>query len=281
MKSILVPLKVSDDADCGLTAALTVARRFDSYLEGLVVEPVFPVPVGDMIAAIPVNDAQFVEEWQNQAKTARSRFDTVMKQAGLPAVQPASPQKGPWAGWQELKGFESTVVGEYGRLFDLIVIGQASEDDRGEVTETCEAALFEGGRPVLLAPREPVTTIGDTVVISWNGSTETARTIGLGMPFIDAAKAVYVLTVEGATVAGPTGEQVADYLSRRGVAAKAVTAQPADRSAGEAILEEAAALGADLLFKGAYTHSRLRAMVFGGPTKHILSHAELPVVMAH
>jgi len=281
MKSILVPLKVNDDGDSGLAAALTVARRFDSYVEGLVVEPAFPVPVGDMIAAIPVDDTQFIEDWRAKAQTARGRFDTAMKQAGIPAAQPAPPKKGSWAGWQETKGFEGAVVGEYGRLFDLIVIGQASEDNRGEVTETCEAALFESGRPMLLAPRDPVKTLGDTVVISWNGSTETARTIGLGMPFIDGAKTVFVLTVEGATVAGPTGEQVADYLSRRDVAASAVTAQPGERSAGEAILEEAAALGADLLFKGAYTHSRLRAMVFGGPTKHILSHANLPVIMAH
>jgi nucleotide-binding universal stress UspA family protein len=33
--------------------------------------------------------------------------------------------------------------------------------------------------------------------------------------------------------------------------------------------------------KGAYTQSRLRQMIFGGPTQHILEHAELPVLMAH
>ena len=269
MKSILVPLKVTDDSDSALATAITVARRFDSYIEGFVVEPVFQMAVGDVVAAMPVTDAQFLEDWRERADAAHARFDKMMKRAGIPA------------GWQQLKGPESMFVGEYGRLFDLIVIRRAGEDDRSEVAETCQAALFESGRPVLLAPRDPVAALGDTIVISWNGSTETARTIGLGMPFIDAAKTVHVLTVEGATVAGPSGEQIADYLSRRGLTAKAVTAQPGNRSAGEAILEEAAALGADLLFKGAYTHSRLRQLVFGGPTKHILNHAELPVVMAH
>ena len=51
--------------------------------------------------------------------------------------------------------------------------------------------------------------------------------------------------------------------------------------AGELILAEAAALGADLLIKGAYTQSRLRQMIFGGATSHILSAAELPVFFAH
>jgi nucleotide-binding universal stress UspA family protein len=101
------------------------------------------------------------------------------------------------------------------------------------------------------------------------------------MPFIAAAEKVVVLTVEGGTVPGPSGEEVAAHLARHGVAVSAVTAPASGRTAGEAILEEAASLGADLLFKGAYTHSRLRQMVFGGATRHILEAAELPVLMAH
>ena len=281
MKSILVPLRASEDIDGVLAHAVMVARRFDSYVEGLVVEPVFQMVVGEAMAAVPSYDVRLLEDWRARTKLARAKFDRIMKQAGIKAGKSGAPKKGPSAGWQELKGGEGKVVGEYGRVFDLIVIGRAPEDDIDDVTETCEAALFDSGRPVLLAPRDPVKALGATVVISWNGSTETARTIGLGMPFIEGAKTVFVLTMEGVTVPGPSGEQVAGYLSRRGVTAKAVTTQPADRSSGAAILEEAAALGADLLFKGAYTHSRLRQMVFGGPTRHILSHADLPVLMAH
>ena len=36
-----------------------------------------------------------------------------------------------------------------------------------------------------------------------------------------------------------------------------------------------------LLVKGAFTQSRLRQMIFGGTTSHILANAELPVLMAH
>jgi nucleotide-binding universal stress UspA family protein len=35
------------------------------------------------------------------------------------------------------------------------------------------------------------------------------------------------------------------------------------------------------LVKGAFTRSRLRQLVFGGATSHIMAHAELPVLMAH
>ena len=74
---------------------------------------------------------------------------------------------------------------------------------------TVEAALFDSGRPVLIVP--PLTSepaaLGDTVVISWNGSTETARAVSFAMPFLIRARQVVVLTVEGATVEGPSGER--------------------------------------------------------------------------
>jgi len=53
------------------------------------------------------------------------------------------------------------------------------------------------------------------------------------------------------------------------------------RNDGEVILARAQALGADMLIKGAYTQSRLRQMIFGGATAHILAHATIPVLMAN
>jgi len=47
------------------------------------------------------------------------------------------------------------------------------------------------------------------------------------------------------------------------------------------ILTRARELGCDLLIKGAYTQSRIRQMIFGGTTRHILANAQLPVLMAH
>src|SRR5690606_6216664 len=136
-------------------------------------------------------------------------------------------------------------------------------------------------RAVLIAPPHPAESVGDTVVISWNASTETARTIGLAMPFLLQAKTVLVLTVEGGTVPGPTGNQVANHLSRHGIPATARVVRPQGRSIGETVLEEAEGLGCDLLIKGAYTTSRLRQMIFGGQTQHIINNARIPVLMAH
>src|ERR1700685_2820483 len=101
------------------------------------------------------------------------------------------------------------------------------------------------------------------------------------MPLLRLADRVTICTVEGATVAGPTGEQMARALKLNGIVAETITLKPAKRGAGETILTKAGELGCDLIIKGAYTQSRLRQMIFGGTTRHILANAKLPVLMAH
>ena len=95
------------------------------------------------------------------------------------------------------------------------------------------------------------------------------------------AEQVTVLTVEGGTTPGPAGEEGALHLIRNGVPATAVTVAPGPRTTGEAILDYAKSRGCDLLVKGAYAQSRLRQIMFGGATRHILANAILPVLMAH
>ena len=53
------------------------------------------------------------------------------------------------------------------------------------------------------------------------------------------------------------------------------------RNTGAVILETAQSLGCDLLIKGAYTQSRLRQMIFGGATQHVLANAAMPVLLAN
>jgi nucleotide-binding universal stress UspA family protein len=123
--------------------------------------------------------------------------------------------------------------------------------------------------------------MGRSVLIAWNGSTETARAVSLAMPLLLKAQKVTVLTVEGGTVPGPAGEHIARTLRINGIPAQALDVEDEGRPVGEAILVNAKDIGADLLVKGAYTQSRLRQMIFGGPTRYLLEHSDLPMLMAH
>jgi nucleotide-binding universal stress UspA family protein len=184
-------------------------------------------------------------------------------------------------GWLDDAPDGDIFVGSYGRVFDVIVLGRpvAGRAARPAMA-TVEAGLFEAGKAVLIAPPIPPQRMGDNILIAWNCSTEQAKTTALAMPLLQKAKRVVVLTVQGGTVPGPTGEQLASYLARNGVRAEPVTVSPLGKSTGEAILSYAASMDCDLLVKGAYTQSRLRQMIFGGATRHILANATLPVLMA-
>ena len=122
---------------------------------------------------------------------------------------------------------------------------------------------------------------GVAIVIAWNNSTETARTVAFAMPLLARASSVTIVAVRGWGVPGPSADELCRHLVRNGIAATARTIEPDHRSPGEVVLDECAAAGADLLVKGAYTQSRLRQLIFGGATRHIMMHAKIPVILAH
>jgi nucleotide-binding universal stress UspA family protein len=277
MKTLLVPVEQHNFIRSVLDAALLVATRLGSHVEGLALGPDIP----DVVAFdVPVGWTILSEKEQRELVERSKRiFEEFMLSCDVPGGSEAP--DGVSCGWLGDQLFGDSYIGSFGRVFDLIVLGRPDRGDEPPRLATLEAALFEGGRPVLMVPPRTPAAIGETIVIAWNGSTETARTVALGMPILTKAGRVIVLTLEGWGTEEPSGAELALRLRRNGVKAEAAARRLDTRSPGEAILEDAAAFHADLLVKGAYTQSRLRQMIFGGATSHILSHAELPVLMAH
>jgi nucleotide-binding universal stress UspA family protein len=278
MKTILVPTEQNSVMGSALQTALLLARKFDSYIEGFALRfAVTDAVAMDVASTIPL--ATFERESQEAAKEARQQFETFMQEHGVP--RSSGNKTGLSFAWLEDALEGDYFVGSYGRVFDVTVLGRPGSDPHGPHMSTLEASLFESGRPCLIAPPLPPSTMGDNVLVAWNCSTEQARATAFAIPLLQRAHRVTVLTVEGATVPGPTGEQIARYLQLNGIAATAVTRRTQGQSAGETILTYAASLGCDLIVKGAYTQSRLRQMIFGGTTRHILAKAGLPVFTAH
>jgi len=278
MKAILVPTEKSDLMNATLETALLMARRFDSYVEGFALR----AAISDFVAAdLIVADAWAVAETRDAelAKEARTTFETFMNARGVPAS--AQTPAALSYGWTESDAARDAFVGSYGRVFDLIVFGRPGSYPAGSSMAAVEAALFESGRPILIAPPTPRQTIGENIIIAWNRSTETARVTAFAMPLLHKARKVTVLTVSGGMVPGPEAADLARYLQLNGIAAEAMTVDPGQRTTGEMMLHVAGELGCDLMVKGAYTQSRLRQMIFGGATSHILAKTEIPVFMAH
>jgi nucleotide-binding universal stress UspA family protein len=277
-RTILVPVEQHDLMNSTLETALCLAQKFDSYIEGFALRLANPAAhaMADAAAVtIPTSEQDIAEN----AEQTRGLFETFMKEHGVPCGAHTAALS---SNWLEDAPEGDDFVGSHGRLFDVIVLGRPGHTPKGSRMGTLEAALFESGRPVLVAPPSPRPQMGTNALVAWNCSTEQARTIAFAMPILRRASRVVVLTVDGgAAVPGPTGQQLCHYLQLSGVPAKPLTVGLNGRLTGEAVLEHANALGCDLLIKGAYTQSRLRQFIFGGTTRYILSNATLPVLMAH
>jgi nucleotide-binding universal stress UspA family protein len=284
MRTILAHLEISPVLDSILASALIVGRRYDSYIEGFHMRPgqpdVIAAGADGFVAAAPDLVAGFEREAKDRAERATARFDTFMSEHDLsrPGTRGTS---GLAADWRVETASGPSALGSRGRIFDLLVLGRPLNDEVNPSIAALEAALFDSGRLILVAPPTPPSDFGKHVVIAWNGSTETARTIGFAERFLVDAERVTVLTVEKGSVPGPPGADLALNLQRRGIDAEFREARLENRPVGKAILDETAALGGDLLLKGAYTQSRLRQMIFGGATSYILAEADMPVIMAN
>jgi nucleotide-binding universal stress UspA family protein len=268
MKSILLPVDQSEYMPSALESAWHLANLFESTIEGVALRPAFAEIVApDPIVAVTIPPADWNETEFN--RDVRQRFDAF-------AASHASGAGGARVRWRGGPAIDDSALGSLARVYDITVLSRPGS--RGARMTALEAVLFDSGRPILMAPPTPPKSLGSTVLIHWNASTETARAILLAMPILRKAKRVSFIAVEGHISPGPSIRDAVAHLEANGIASteKTVSGRP-----GEAILAEATAVGADLLIKGAYTQSRLRQMIFGGATSHILAATHLPVFLAH
>jgi nucleotide-binding universal stress UspA family protein len=277
MKNILVPIEEHDSIASVLETAWRFAQLFSGRIEGIALGP----DTGDLIAAdFAIAGSIFDEKTRRElVEHARKVFEDFMRLHNVPAT--AAGVDAVSYGWAGGDMSTDSGIGAYGRVADIVVIGRPGTGRGDPRRATLESVLFEAGRPILIAPRKAPEKIGETIVISWNRSTETARTVGFAMPLLKRAKRIVVLSVSGAMSPGPSAEALAKSLQRHALAVDVVNIDSGSKPAGRVILDQCAALGADLLVKGGYTQSRLRQMIFGGATSEILASAELPVFMAH
>ena len=285
MRTILVNLEISPVLDSVLQSALLVARRFGSYIEGLHMRPgqpdIIAAGADGFVAAAPDLVASFEREARDRAERARNAFEEFMAANGLPRATTLPAGASISADWRIEVTSGHGAIGNIGRVFDLLVVGRPLADSVSPSMAALETALFESGRPLLIAPPDRPATLGENILITWNCSTETARTVAFAMPLLTRAKHITVISVQRETVPGPSAAELARNLQRHGLSVEWREVGPSARTTGDAIMREARIAGADLIIKGAYTQSRLRQMIFGGATSHILAESELPVIMAH
>ena len=285
-RTLLVPVGAPDVGRSVLETALHLARRFDAHIEVLHVRPdprgLVPY-TGEGMDGSMIEEIMEVTEREGSDRAVRSRemFDDFAAETGLRVVEEPGETAGVTLSWRTLVGREDEAVAVEGRLYDMIVLGRPIKDAALPSPITLEAALLDTGRPILVAPPVAGASMGGTAAIAWEGSPEAARAIADAIPLLDQAESVHILSAEAAQVSPVKPESLRRRLARHGIASDIVHFECAASELGAAFLARAAEVGADLLIKGAYSQSRLRQLILGGRTRHILAHAEIPVLLAH
>ncbi len=214
-----------------------------------------------------------------RAKAVRAMFEGFVASQNVRIGEPAPGERAATASFATVTGREEDLVAQQARLADLTVVPHLESSEDVSSSDALHAVLFDSGRPVLIAPKQARATIGERICVAWNGTAESASAVLVTLPWLARARAVRILTAEGYQRRGPPAQDLAAYLALHDINAEVATFRPVDREVGAGLLRAATEFGADLLTMGAYSHSRLRQLILGGVTRHVLEHATLPVMM--
>jgi nucleotide-binding universal stress UspA family protein len=286
IKNILVPVGDIARDEGAIGTALLLTQKFGGHADCMFV-------TGDVSDVIPAGamglfesvQVQIREEYDHdrdeKQKLARQRFDDMLEERNIDYRENALPAELSSASWEIANGLASEIVATRGGAYDMVIVGRPVREKTTVAELSAEAALFQTGRPVLIAPPVSPPSIGEAVVIGWNRSASSTRSISAALPLLLMSRSVIIVTVTTGAKQGPSPQDMAKYLSWHEVQAEVVEIPPDHRLVGEVLLEEAERVSADLLVMGAYSHSRLRELILGGVTRHVLQNADLPVLMAH
>ncbi|MER8654296.1 universal stress protein [Mesorhizobium sp. M0847] len=263
-KTIVAILQNEQDAERVLDCAIPLADRFESHLIGIHAEAL-PVPY---TSGTGFPDTEFLQVSadmnRERAEKLQALFVGQIENSGLSFE------------WRSLESFsgDSALTGISSvRAADLIIAAQ--RETGGDQSADVDALVYDAGRPVLVVPHEgPLVTTFKHVLLAWNGSKEAARAAFDALPFIIEAEKTDILVIDPPDTLDDNpeaaGAEIAAALSRHGATVSVSVQKSGNASVDDVIQTRIAETGADLLVLGAYSHSWLRQLLFGGVTRTVL-----------
>lgn len=275
IKNILVHIDHSMACENRVNAAIDLARQNDARLCALFVVPDYFMPSyveaqisTDVITQI--NDEavarakETMSKVKDQVSTAGLSIDTYLEEGNLIAI-----------------------LNDYARYTDLLVLGQDQSDDPDNISEAlADHLVIEGGAPCLVIPYIGTRkNLGKRILVAWNESRESARALKDALPLLKHADIVKILFIKPEShhqEHTATQEKVIiSYLADHGISAKVSICIDNHLDPGNTILSQTVENDIDLVVMGAFGHSRLREIILGGATRHLLEEMTAPIFISH
>ncbi len=278
-KDVLAIVSEAEFDEPAIDLAAAIASRFDACLSAAFLTPLPDEPLAYEPTVVAGVWAELLGRARAQAEAERAKLEARLKALNRPYEFRTA---------EALSRDLGRVAAVHARYADISVLTRPAEGQLGDMREELiEGILFHSGRAVIVAPPGwSGPDIGKRIVIAWDASREATRALTEAQPLLDhGAERVTVVTVDAKPRTFGHGEQpganIAAHLGRRGLPVEVRNLESGGRPPGQAILDEAHSVGADLVVMGGYAHSRLRELVFGGATRDLLRASQIPLLMAH
>ena len=194
-----------------------------------------------------------------------------------------------------VRSFEKRLVNDeaaaalalHARYADLVIFGQIDRNEYQPATPTDlpEYVATNCTRPVLIIPNaHSFQTMGQNILVAWDGSPEAIRAITASIPLLQMAKNVTVALFNVQPSQDVHGEEpgadIALYLARHDVTVSVEQFHHIDKI-GESMVSLAVARDIDLIVMGCFGHSRFREVMMGGVTLTMLKAMPAAMLLSH
>ena len=132
--TILLPFNNVQPTAAVLHAARQMAGS-QGYIEGAFCRQVLPIIAGEGITLPGDYLTEFEEEGRQQAEAARLNYLKLLEAKDIPLGDIDA--SGLRADWTEMTGSGPEAIGEYARLFDLVIVGRSIGDSAVDWKTTC------------------------------------------------------------------------------------------------------------------------------------------------
>lgn len=278
IKNILIPTDGSTNSNTALEYGIYIARKMEASLTGLHVIDVNLIQ-GPMLTDISgaVGMPPYEGFFDAIEKSLEEKADFILKE-----FQERCQKAGVKSEVKKEIGKVSSIIIEEARNADLILMAKKGEHfhlkEGGLIGSVAEAVVRNSGKPVLVTPETFIEI--ESMALAYDGSGPAIKALNLSLQL--SRQNVWPLTVLIVTAdlkkAADLIDQIEEANQKESPIADCETITVAGKEADKIIrfIKEGSV---ELMVMGAYGHNRLRELLLGSTTSHVIHKSPIPVLL--